>query len=89
MARKPSIAQCSQHSTAKHKWWACYGTGEIAFGKVAFGPLASDHWRKDWISQPDEAHARELGASRTKRVSPLTRIAEQLPRKLPRVPLPR
>jgi len=41
-----------------------------------------------WITLADEPRKVQLRTKRTARVSPLTKIAEQLPLKLPRVPLP-
>ena len=38
-ARKPSSAILATRTVKGAKWWVCYGSGEIAHGKTAFGPL--------------------------------------------------
>lgn len=41
--------------------------------------------RKEWVGEADKREPKHCGTKRKARVSPLTRIAEQLPMKLPRI----
>jgi len=67
------------------KWWLTYSTGKISRGNVSTGLLAN-RTVKAWVKEPDAAPVQNRPLPRrTARKSALTKIAEQLPAKLPRV----
>jgi hypothetical protein len=67
------------------KWWLSYSTGKISRGNVSTGLLVNQRV-KAWVAEPDAVPARNaFRTHRTARKSALTKIAEQLPAKLPRV----
>lgn len=72
-ARKPRLVE------PKPRGWFNWSANNAAFGDI------SKEYGAAWVVAPDAKPATGPKPQRTKKPSPLTRISQQLPKKLPRV----
>jgi len=73
-----------RHPAARKRLKGQVGPLRKKFRSDLFGlALTPPTRRNDWVKEPDPIRPNHLAHKRQTRVNPLTRIAEQLPRKLP------
>ena len=82
--RFPMQALPVPKSGARFKWWESQGTGQISRGGVGLSERHCERPRKLWVQTPDAVPKSGPKPSRKTQISPLTKIAEGYPVRLPR-----